>query len=60
MARNVAELHKRRLAEPGKEGQLRNDSDARAVCVVPSADPYLWNAEAYRDRWDLIAERLGE
>lgn len=58
MALNVAAFHKKWLAAPGKKGQEHKDSTVRAVNVPPNNYPHLWTIEPYRERWDLIAERL--
>jgi hypothetical protein len=58
MARNVREFHERWLAAPGKNGQAHKDSSVRAVNVPPNAYSHLWTIEPYREKWNLIAERL--
>lgn len=58
MAGNVSEFHARWLAAPGKNDRAHKDSAVRAVNVPPNAYPHLWTITPYRDRWDLIAERL--
>lgn len=58
MAHNVAALHKRWLAAPGKNGREHRDSPVRAVNVPPHNNAQLWSIEAYRDQWNLIDDQL--
>ena len=58
MSLNVSAFHEKWLAAPGKKGQDHQDSSVRAVNVPPNAYAHLWTIEPYRERWDLIAERL--
>lgn len=58
MAANVKAFHERWLVAPGRNGQAHKDSTVRAVNVPPNSYAHLWTIEPYRDRWDLIAERL--
>lgn len=58
MSLNVRAFHERWLATPGKKGQDHQDSPVRAVNVPPNSYAHLWTIEPYRERWDLIAERL--
>ncbi len=58
MARNVRKFHEHWLATPGKNGQKHKDSAVRAVNVPPNSYPHLWTIEPYREKWELIDERL--
>lgn len=58
MATNVADLHRKWLAEPGKKGQQRNDNSVRVVAVESGAANYFWSVEQYEDQWQLIEQVL--
>ncbi|MCR4317604.1 MAG: aspartate ammonia-lyase [Planctomycetes bacterium] len=58
MAKNVSKLHDKWLHTPGSKGQPHKDSSVRAVNVPPNAYSYLWSIDPYREKWNLIADRL--
>lgn len=60
MAKGVHEAHQRWLKALGKKGQEHKDSSVRTVFIPPykSNDGGLDISE-YRERWDLIEEKLG-
>lgn len=59
MAKNVKEKSDRWLATPGMNGREHKDSAVRIVMVPPFKSDHSWSVEGYKDRWDLIEEKLG-
>lgn len=58
MAKNVAEGHANWLATPGKNGQEHKDSKIRTVLLPPKKSDSCWDISVFKDRWDLIYEKL--
>jgi hypothetical protein len=58
MAKHVCEAHKRWMETPGKNGQAHRDSAVRTVHLPPHKSFSGWNISEYKDRWDLIEEKL--
>jgi len=58
MARNVHEKHQQWLKSPGVKGQAHNDNPVRMVLLPPRISELFWDITEYRDRWDLIEEKL--
>lgn len=59
MAKSVYETHQRWLMAPGKQGQEHKDSSVRAVFIPPyTANHGGLDVGLYKDRWDLIEDRL--
>ena len=58
MADNVKRAHELWLASPGKNGQPHKDNPVRTVHLPPHRSFSGWDITPYRDRWDLIEERL--
>ncbi len=58
MAKNVFEGHRQWLKTPGARGQTHRDSGVRAVPLPPHKSNTGWDISEYRDRWDLIEEKL--
>jgi len=58
MRKNVSERHQQWRDTPGVKGQKRNDSNVRAVLLPPHKSTTFWDVSEYRDRWDLIEEKL--
>ncbi len=59
MAREIRKAHQLWLDTPGKKGQPRSaDNTIRAVHLPPRQSRCGWSIESYRDRWDLIVDRL--
>jgi hypothetical protein len=46
------------LGLPGKKGEPRNDNGVRTVPLPPRTSCIGWSIEPFRDRWDLITDRL--
>ena len=59
MAENVTTYQERWLATPGRDGREHKDSAVRIVTLPPFKSENSWSVEGYKDRWDLIEERLG-
>jgi len=59
MAKNVKEKSDRWLATPGMNGREHKDSAVRIVMLPPFKSDHSWSVEGYKDRWDLIEEKLG-
>lgn len=58
MSKQVSEAHSNWLIKPGKKGQPHNDSKIRMVHIPPSRSLTDWDISEYRNRWDLIEEKL--
>ena len=58
MAENVSEAHQLWLVTPGKKGQAHKDNTIRTVHLPPYKSISGWDISEYRERWDLIEERL--
>ena len=59
MAKNVKEKSDHWLATPGKDGREHKDSAVRIVTLPPFKSDHSWSIEGYKERWDLIEEKLG-
>lgn len=58
MSARVTQFHRLWLETPGKNGRPHEDSGVRTVDIPPFKSPFTWNIAEYRDRWDLIEEKL--
>jgi hypothetical protein len=58
MAKNVFEAHYLWLKTPGKKGQEHNATAMRTVHLPPSKSFSGWDISIYRERWDLIEQKL--
>ena len=59
MAKNVKEKSDQWLATPGKNGREHKDSAVRIVTLPPFKSEHSWSIEGYKERWDLIEQKLG-
>jgi hypothetical protein len=59
MAKNVSAEHQLWLKSPGAKGQEHKDCNVRAVHLPPYKSQYSkLKISKYRDRWDLIEQKL--
>jgi len=58
MAQKVKKAHMAWLAAPGKKGEKHKDSGVRTVHLPPRKSFIGWSIERYREKWDLITDRL--
>jgi hypothetical protein len=58
MAKHISEEHNLWLNSLGKKGQSHNDSKVRIVTLPPSKSSSGWDISEYRQRWELIEEKL--
>lgn len=58
MADNVKLAHEMWLVAPGRDGQPHKDNTVRTVHLPPHTSFSGWDIAQYRDRWDLIEDRL--
>lgn len=58
MAENVAKAHQLWLRTPGKKGQAHRDNKVRTVHLPPYKSFSGWDISEYRERWDLIVDKL--
>jgi hypothetical protein len=58
MAREISLAHRTLLETPGQKGQPHNDNKVRIVYLPPRKTITGWDISQYRDRWDLIEEKL--
>ena len=58
MAKNVSLAHQKWLSETGVKGQAHNPTSIRTVHLPPYKSVSGWNISKFRDRWDLIEEKL--
>ncbi len=60
MALNIKKSHNLWLKTPGKKGQSHNDSKIRIVNLPPTKSINGWDVSIYKERWNLIEDRLKE
>ena len=58
MAKNISEAHQKWLDTPGKDGKEHQESMVRIVTLPPRTGFNGWDVTEYRNRWDLIADKL--
>ncbi len=58
MSENIRERHQLWLKSPGRSGQNHNDTNVRAILLPPNSSPYFWDISEYRNRWELIEDKL--
>ncbi|HQF64122.1 MAG TPA: hypothetical protein PLT26_16605 [Anaerolineaceae bacterium] len=58
MSANTCHDHAAWLSRPAKDGNAHRDSKVRMVMVPPHHHPYYWDISEYKNRWDLIEEKL--
>lgn len=58
MSKNVFEKHQQWLKTPGQKGQPHNDNKVRMVLIPPRQSELFWDISEFRNRWDLIEEKL--
>jgi hypothetical protein len=58
MSKNISDRHLAWLGKLGKKGQMHNDSKIRTVYLPPFKSETGWDISEYRERWDLIEEKL--
>lgn len=58
MAKNILEAHTLWLNTPGKKGQSHNPTTIRTVHLPPHKSMSGWDISPYRNRWDLIEQKL--
>jgi hypothetical protein len=58
MAENTKKDHSNWFNALGKKGQKRNETDVRMVHLPPHKSPSGWDISEYKNRWDLIEEKL--
>lgn len=58
MSENVKRQHSNWLGSIGKHGWIRKDSRVRTVTLPPYTSSTSWDISPFRNRWDLIAEKL--
>jgi len=58
MAKNVVEAHQLWLRTPGRNGQAHKENTVRTVHIPPKISRSGWDITEYRNRWDLIEEKL--
>jgi hypothetical protein len=60
MAMNVVDAHQLWLKSPGAKGQERKDNPVRTAPLPPYKSFSGWDISDYRDRWDLIEQKLND
>lgn len=58
VSKNVSEAHRRWLSELGKKGNVRQDSNVRTIALPPCRSFNDWDISEYKNRWDIIIEKL--
>ena len=58
MSKNISEGHRTWRETPGKKGQMHNESLVRIVHLPSEKSFSGWDISKYRDRWDLIEQKL--
>ena len=60
MSENILENHRIWLRTPGKKGQKHNDNSVRTVTLPPHLHLNGLDLSIYKNRWDLIENKLTE
>jgi hypothetical protein len=55
---NVKKAHQMWLSDPGKNGQVRNDSNVRTIHLPPHESYSGWKVEQYKNNWSVIENLL--
>lgn len=58
MSSNICNDHRTWLDSPGRNGSIHTDNTIRIVHLPPNVSNTGWDVSIYRDRWDLIEEKL--
>lgn len=58
LVENINANHRIWLETPGKKGQVHNDNAVRTVTLPPRIHLNGWDLCLFKDRWDLIEEKL--
>ena len=58
MAKNVSYAHKLWLCTPGKNERPHRDNDMRNVFLPPAVSRSGWDIKPFRNKWDLIINKL--
>jgi hypothetical protein len=58
MAKKVNDQHQSWLKTPDAKGQKHKDSKVRTVHLPPFKSPFSWDISSYKNRWDLIEDKL--
>lgn len=58
MSKNISEGHRTWRETLGKKGQMHNETLVRTVHLPPLKSFSSWDISKYRDRWDLIEQKL--
>jgi hypothetical protein len=60
MTREISKHHKLWLGGEGKNGRIRHDVDLRTILLPPHkiVHEYEWDISDFRDKWELIEEKL--
>lgn len=58
MSKNVIEGHRRWLRQPGIHGQRHRDNPVKTILLPPAKSALEWDISKYKNRWDLIQNKL--
>ena len=58
MSKKVKKGHQIWLETPGVHGQKHNESSVKTIILPPRIHRGNWDISEYRNRWDLIEEKL--
>lgn len=58
MSKEIKAGHKKWLETPGKNNKPHKDTNMRNILLPPLKSPDGWDISCYRNRWDLIEEKL--
>ncbi len=58
MAKHISEGHLHWLNTPGIKGQAHNKTKIRTINLPPLRSILGWDISEYRERWDLIEQKL--
>lgn len=58
VAKNVNEAHQLWLKSPGVKGQKHKENDVRTIHLPPHKSFSGWDISEFRNRWDLIEQKL--
>ncbi len=58
MSTNILKAHQMWIAAPGKKGQQHNPTTFRTVHLPPYKSLCGWDISCYKNRWDLIEQKM--
>ena len=54
LSKNVSKAHAMWLADEGRNGHVRKNTDIRTIHIPPRLSYSGWNIEKYKNKWNII------